>query len=71
MRQGKRTEAAARGDLDLATTGYGLACRHLSSGDRDKAFASFEKILAIPYWPAFGFIAAEAEVHRAGRRPGR
>jgi len=63
--------AAAASDLDLATTGYGLACWHLYSGDPEKAFAYFEKILAIPYWPAFGYIAAEAELHRAGRRPGR
>lgn len=74
--KGLRTEAelekvAARSALDLATTGYGLACWHLYRGDTEEALASFERIVAIPYWPAFGFIAAEAELHRAGRIPGR
>jgi Flp pilus assembly protein TadD len=58
--------AAASSDLDLATTGYGLASWHLYNGTKDKAFALFGKIVGIPYWPAFGFIAAEAELHRAG-----
>ncbi len=59
--------AAASSDLDLATTGYGLACWHLANNETDRAFALFERILAVPYWPAFGYIAAEAEVRRAGR----
>jgi hypothetical protein len=63
--------AAGASDLDLATTGYGLACWLLSGGETDKAFALFDRILAIPYWPAFGYIAAEAEVHRAPRTAGR
>lgn len=60
--------AAASSDLDLATTGYGLACRYLVRGEKDKAFGLFRKIVALPYWPAFGFIAAEAELHRLGDR---
>jgi tetratricopeptide (TPR) repeat protein len=64
-------KAAGRSDLDLATIGYGLGCWHLAGGAADKAFALFERVLAIPYWPAFGYIAAEAEVQRAGRGPGR
>jgi tetratricopeptide (TPR) repeat protein len=55
---------AAASDLDGATIGYGLANWHLYSGDGDKAVAGFRKILALPYWPAFGFIAAENELFR-------
>jgi tetratricopeptide (TPR) repeat protein len=60
--------AAAASDLDLATIGYGLACWHLYSGDRDRAVAYFRKIVALPYWPAFGFIAAENELYNMGER---
>jgi tetratricopeptide (TPR) repeat protein len=59
---------AAASDLDLATIGYGLACWHLYSGDREKAVAYFRKIVALPYWPAFGFIASENELHAMGEK---
>jgi tetratricopeptide (TPR) repeat protein len=55
---------AAASDLDLATIGYGLACWHLSSGDRETAVAYFRKIVALPYWPAFGYIASENELRK-------
>lgn len=58
-------KAAAESDLDMATIGYGLACRLLVRGQRDKAFEMFRKIVTLPYWPAFGYIAAEAELFRA------
>jgi tetratricopeptide (TPR) repeat protein len=57
--------AATASDLEMATTGYGLACRFLIRGETDKAGEMFRKIVALPYWPAFGFIAAEAELHRS------
>ncbi len=57
-------KAAAASDLDMATTGYGLACRLLIRGDKEKAFEMFRRIVALPYWPAFGYIAAEAELAR-------
>jgi tetratricopeptide (TPR) repeat protein len=59
--------AAASSDLEMATTGYGLGARYLVRGEKDKAFEMFRKIVALPYWPAFGFIAAEAELHRLDR----
>lgn len=55
---------AATSDLDAATVGYGLGCWHLANGRPDKARAYFEKIVSTPYWPAFGYIAAEAELFR-------
>ncbi len=57
--------AAVASDLEMATTGYGLACRLLIRGETDKAGGMFRKIVALPYWPAFGFIAAEAELYRS------
>lgn len=58
-------KAAMASDLDMATIGYGLACRLLVRGDREKAFEMFRRIVTLPYWPAFGYIAAEAELFRA------
>ncbi|MDI6698026.1 MAG: tetratricopeptide repeat protein [Candidatus Saccharicenans sp.] len=68
--KGARTEAeletaAASSDLDMATTGYGLACRLLIKGQRARAAEMLRKIIALPYWPAFGYIAAEVELHRS------
>ncbi len=46
-------------ELDLATLGYGLGNWHLHNGQVDRANAVFRRVTAGPYWPAFGFIAAE------------
>ncbi len=51
-------------DLDRATLMYGLGTWHLSNGDAKKAKALYQKIVAGPYWPAFGYIAAEVELVR-------
>jgi tetratricopeptide (TPR) repeat protein len=55
---------AANSELDAATVGYGIGCWHLCSGQKEKARGLFEKIVTGRYWPAFGFIAAEAELAR-------
>lgn len=52
--------------LDLATMGYGVGNWHLYNGDAARARAIFEKVVAGEEWPAFGFIAAEAELARMG-----
>ena len=57
-------KAAAATDLDLATTGYGVGAWYLYNGAPDKAKALFERVVATPYWPAFGFIGAETELVR-------
>ncbi len=54
-------------DLEIATVGYGLGNWHLYNGNRAKAEEIFRKIVSGKYWPAFGFIAAEAELARAKR----
>lgn len=58
-------ETAAVSEVDMATTGYGLACRLLVRGEKEKAFETFRRIANLPSWPAFGVIAAEAELARA------
>jgi tetratricopeptide (TPR) repeat protein len=56
------TEGASA--LDLATQGYGVANWYLVNGDEERAKEIFEQILEGSYWAAFGYIAAEADVHR-------
>ena len=51
-------------DLELATIGYGIGCWYLYNNKRVEAQEYFEKIVETKYWPAFGFIAAEAELFR-------
>jgi tetratricopeptide (TPR) repeat protein len=57
-----RTEGAD--DLQIATQGYGVGNWYLYNGQPAKAREIFEKVVAGPQWPAFGFIAAEAELVR-------
>ena len=51
-------------DLELATIGYGIGCWYLYNNDEPTARTYFERIVETKYWPAFGFIAAEAELFR-------
>src|SRR4051812_41311018 len=51
-------------DVQIATQGYGVGNWYLVSGDRARARTIFEKVLAGRAWPAFGFIAAEADTKR-------
>jgi tetratricopeptide (TPR) repeat protein len=51
-------------ELEIATVGYGIANWYLYTGDKSKAKELFQKITSGKYWPAFGFIAAEAELTR-------
>jgi len=57
--------------LDDATVGYGVANWHLYNGRAAAAESLFRRVVAGPQWPAFGSIAAEAELKRmqAGGRP--
>jgi tetratricopeptide (TPR) repeat protein len=56
----------ASGELDPPTIGYGLGNWHLYSGRREEAVRIFREVLAGGNWPAFGFIAAEADLQRLG-----
>jgi tetratricopeptide (TPR) repeat protein len=58
-------DTAQDGDaLASATTGYGVAAWYLTTGEMDRAMSLMRRILDGPQWPAFGFIAAEADVAR-------
>ena len=49
----------------LETVGYGVATRLLVAGDTARAMEVFQQIVADPWWPGFGRIAAEADLARA------
>jgi tetratricopeptide (TPR) repeat protein len=51
-------------DVQIATQGYGVGNWYLVNGDKEKAREIFEKVVAGRAWPAFGFIAAEADLKR-------
>ncbi len=51
-------------DIQVATLTYGLGNWYLLRGDTANARAAFERSVASGGWPAFGFIASEAELRR-------
>jgi tetratricopeptide (TPR) repeat protein len=51
-----------------ATAAYGIANWHLYNGRRAEAERVFRRIIAGGQWGSFGYIAAEAELARLGRR---
>ena len=69
MYQGALTADSLLGSgagLDAVTTRYGVAAWHLNNGRREQALASLKEIVeGYPaQWPAFGYIAAEADLAR-------
>ncbi|MCB9914885.1 MAG: hypothetical protein H6828_07000 [Planctomycetes bacterium] len=57
---------AQKGDLSSSTLGFGLGAWHLSHGAKLQAHRAFQLALGGPTWAAFGYIAAEVELSRAG-----
>ncbi len=56
--------------LQSTTTAYGVGANHLVEGRNDEAYLVFRAILrGRDQWPAFGYIAAEAELARMQREP--
>lgn len=55
-------------EVTLATLLYGLGSWYLAAGQTAKAESIFEKIIKGKQWPAFGFLAAEAELARQQSR---
>jgi len=56
--------AGEQAALDDATIGYGVGNWHFYNGGAAEAEALFRRVVAGPQWPAFGHIAAEAELKR-------
>lgn len=50
--------------LQMATQGYGVGNWYLYNGDAERAREIFERVVSLGNWPAFGHIAAEAELAR-------
>jgi Flp pilus assembly protein TadD len=55
-------------DVDVATLSFGLGNWYLVKGDSAKAQEQFRRSIASGGWPAFGFIASEAELARHAKR---
>ena len=55
-------------DVDVATLSFGLGNWYMVKGDTAKAQEQFRRSIASGGWPAFGFIASEAELARQARR---
>jgi tetratricopeptide (TPR) repeat protein len=62
-------EGVLRGDVadgaQIAAAGFGVAHWHLCEGRREEALKLLRRLSENPMWPAFGVIAAEAELARA------
>jgi tetratricopeptide (TPR) repeat protein len=56
--------------IDMATWRYGAAMADLLDGRRHAAVRGLREVLAGGTWPAFGYIAAEAELARMRREAG-
>ena len=52
------------GDVDVATLSFGLGNWYMVKGDTTRARAQFTRSIKSRGWPAFGFIASEAELAR-------
>lgn len=52
------------GTLEWVTTAYGVSIAREAQGDAAGATALREEILQTPDWPAFGYLAAEADLAR-------
>ena len=51
--------------LTNSTVGYGLGNWHYMNGREERAFDMWQDVYETGQWPAFGYIAAEAELARA------
>jgi len=56
--------SGGRSSVSYVTTGYGIATWRLLNGRRGEATDVYRKIVQGSQWPAFGYIAAEAELAR-------
>ncbi|MEM7153735.1 MAG: tetratricopeptide repeat protein [Myxococcota bacterium] len=52
--------------LDSATLGFGVGHHHLAQGRLPVALEQWRAVVGTDQWAAFGYIAAEVELHRRG-----
>jgi len=64
----RRMQTEGDDGIDFATVGYGIANWHLVNRRPVQAEAIMREIVAGEQWAAFGYLAAEAELYRAGVR---
>lgn len=64
VRQDEFLSTDLEGDLNLATSGYGLGNWYIQSGIAQRGVEILERVVDGPYWPAFGYIAAETDLVR-------
>jgi len=57
-------DAEKADDLVIATEGYGVGNWYLYNREVEKAREVFTRVIRGKYWPAFGYIAAEADLKR-------
>ncbi len=57
-------DTAKADDTTIATQGYGVGNYYYVTGDMTKAREVFEKVTSGGGWNTFGYIAAEADLHR-------
>lgn len=60
-------DTSGDGPIENGTAAYGLGCHLWFQGDKAGAVRLWERIVASDNWPAFGSIAAEAELARIRR----
>lgn len=63
LKEGELIDLETASPVELATYGYGLASHYLFNGEERKARRLFQRVTDGPYWPAFGYIAAETELY--------
>ena len=61
---GALLDTAKADDTTIATQGYGVGNYYFVTGDMTKAREVFQKVTSGSGWNAFGYIAAEADLHR-------
>lgn len=57
-------KARTQGAFGLSTIGYGIANWYYFNDQKEKAKALLEEIVVLDFWASFGYIAAEADLHR-------
>lgn len=62
-------ESSGADGIENATVGYGVGNWYLYNGQPKQAVEIYRTVLRGPQWPAFGYIAAEADLQRLASMP--